>query len=182
MDQQVASRSRQRGVTLLETVMSIVIGGIVLASIAGAIAWAASRSGDTWPQKQALALAESLMSEIALKPYSRCDADGPPPEGSSTCVIADGPGPEGGESRFSYTTPFDHPNDYAGFSMPSPPGFRKLDGTVLAGLDNYATAVSVQAQALDGIAAGEGLLVEVTVTGPAGTSIRVQSFRARYAP
>ena len=185
MDEQVSaitSPRRQRGVTLIETTMTIVIGGIVLSSIAGALAWAASRGGDTWPQKQSLAVAEALMSEIGLKAYTSCDADGPPPVGSTTCAIADASGPETGESRFSYTAPFDHPDDYHGFSMASPPGIRSLDGTAVAGLSAYAASVSVQAQALDNIPSGEGLWVTVTVTGPTGGSVRLQTFRARYRP
>jgi len=177
-----ASLPRQRGVTLVESVLVIVIGGIVLASIAGAIAWAASRGGDSWPLKQSLAVAEALISEIGLKAYTRCDADGPAPAGSSACAIADASGPEAGESRFSYTAPFDHPDDYDGFSMPAPPGVRTLDGTAVSGLGAYSASVSVQPQALDNIGASEGLWVSVTVTGPAGTTVRLQTFRARYAP
>ena len=173
---------RQRGVTLVETILVIVIGGVVLASIAGAIAYAAARSADTWPLKQSLAVAEGLLGEITLKPSTRCDADGPAPAGSGTCAIADAVGPETGESRFSYTAPFDHPDDYDGFSMAAPPGIRKLDGTAVAGLEAYSASVSVQAQALDGIPSSAGLWVTVTVTGPAGTSVRLQTFVARYAP
>ena len=131
-------RARQRGVTLVETILVIVIGGVVLASIAGAIAWSAARSADTWPTKQAFAVAEGLLAEIALKPVTLCDADGPPPPGSGICAIANTLGPESGESRYSYTAPFDHPDDSDGFSMPSPPGIRKLDGSGVAGLEDYS--------------------------------------------
>jgi len=175
-------RRRQRGVTLIETTLVIVIGGIVLASIAGAIAWAASRGGDSWPLKQSLAVAEALMSEIGLKAYTRCDADGPAPAGSAVCAITDAVGAETGESRYSYTTPFDHPDDYDGFAMASPPGIKALDGTAVTGLADYAATVSVQPQALDNIPSTEGLWVTVTITGPAGGTVRLQTFRARYAP
>ncbi|UCE30196.1 MAG: type II secretion system protein [Burkholderiales bacterium] len=178
----VLSRSRQHGVTLVETLLVIVLGGIVLASIAGAIAFAGGRSGDSWPLKQSLAVAESVLGEIASRPFLACDADGPAPPGSGTCAIADAIGPESGESRYGYATPFDHPNDYHGFSMPAPPGVRKLDGAAVAGLAQYATDVTVAAQSLDGIPAAEGLWVTVTVTGPGGGPVRLQSFVARYAP
>lgn len=177
-----ALRNAQLGVTLVETILVIVIGGVVLASIAGAIAWSAARSADNWPTKQAFAVAEGLLAEITLKPATACDADGPAPPGSSVCAIANAMGPEAGESRFSYTAPFDHPDDYNGFSMPSPPGIRKLDGSVVAGLEAYSAAVSVQPQALDGVPSGAGYWVSVTVNGPAGASVRLQSFIARYAP
>jgi MSHA pilin protein MshD len=172
---------RQRGVTLVETILVIVIGGIVLASIAGALAYAAARSADTWPLKQSLAVAEGLLGEISLKPFTRCDADGPAPAGSGTCAIADAVGPETGESRFSYTAPFDHPDDYDGFAMAAPPGIRKLDGTAVAGLEAYSASASVQAQALDNIPSSAGLWVTVEVAGPAGTRVRLQTFIARLS-
>ena len=45
-----------------------------------------------------------------------------------------------------------------------------------------SASVSVQAQALDNIPSGEGLWVSVTVTGPGGGSVRLQTFRARVRP
>jgi len=169
----------QRGVTLVELVLVIVIGGVVLASIAGALAWAAARSGNDWPLKQASVVAESLMGEIALRPVTGCDADGPAPSGSTVCVIADAGGPETGESRYSSSSPFDHPNDYHGFSMS---GIRALDGTAIAGLEDYGATVTVQPQTLDGVPLDRGLWVTVTATGPNGSQIRLQAFQARVGP
>ncbi len=174
-----ARRRAQLGVTLIEATLVIAIGGIVLAGIAGAIAWATARSGSNWPIRQSLSVAESLLAEIGLKPNTRCDADGPAAARGGVCGIANGIGPEAGEDRFSYAQPFDHSDDYHGFAMAAPPGVRKLDGTVVAGLESYSAQVSVQAQALDGVAATEGSLATVMVVGPAGTSIRLQLWRAR---
>lgn len=172
-------RRRQLGVTLVEATLVIAIGGIVLAGIAGAIAWAAGRSGSNWPIRQSLSVAESLLSEIGMKAYTRCDGDGPAASRGAACGVANASGPEAGESRTSYAQPFDHPDDYHGFAMASPPGITKLDGTVVPGLQDYSAQVSVVAQALDGVAATEGSLVSVTVAGPAGTSLRLQLWRAR---
>ena len=172
-------RRRQVGVTLVEATLVIAIGGIVLAGIAGAIAWAAGRSGTNWPIRQSLAVAESLLSEIGLKANTRCDVDGPAATRGGACGVTNASGPEAGESRTSYAQPFDHPDDYHGFAMASPPGITKLDGTAVPGLQDYSAQVSVVPQALDGVAAGEGSLVTVTIAGPAGTSLRLQMWRAR---
>ena len=59
---------------------------------------------------------------------------------------------------------------------------QKPDGTAVAGLGSYNASVTVQAQALDNIAAAEGLLVTVTVSGPGGYSVALRGFRARVAP
>jgi len=173
------ARRGQHGLTLVEAVLVIAIGGIVLASIAGAIAWAAARSASTWPTRQALFVGEALLSEIALQPFTRCDADGPAATRGGVCGVANAVGPEAGESRTSYAQPFDHPDDYHGFAMASPPGIVKLDGTAVPGLQDYSAQVSVAPQALDGVAATEGTLVTVTIAGPAGTSLRLQLWRAR---
>jgi MSHA pilin protein MshD len=61
-------------------------------------------------------------------------------------------------------------------------GIVKPDGTAVAGLATYSASVTVQAQALDNIAAGEGLLVTVTVTGPGNYSVALRGFRARVSP
>ena len=103
------------------------------------------------------------------QPYTANDLDGGP----------DAIGPEAGETRFSSTSPFDHVDDYNGYSMN---GIVKPDGTAVPGLSAYSASVAVQAQALDNIASGEGLLVTVTVTGPGGYSVSLRGFRARVAP
>ena len=63
--------------------------------------------------------------------------------------------------------------------MASPPGIVKLDGAAVPGLQDYSAQVSVVPQALDGVAATDGTLVSVTIAGPAGTSLRLQLWRAR---
>jgi len=176
---QVRRRLRQAGVTLVEATLVIAIGGIVLAGIAGAIAWAAGRSSGNWPIRQSLSVAESLISEIGMKANTRCDADGPAASRGAVCVVANASGPEAGEGRSSYAQPFDHPDDYHGFAMASPPGITKLDGTAVPELQDYSAQVTVVPQALDGVASGEGSLITVTVAGPAGTSLRLQLWRAR---
>ena len=96
------ARRGQHGLTLVEAVLVIAIGGIVLASIAGAIAWAAARSASTWPTRQALFVGEALLSEIALQPFTRCDADGPAASRGATCALANK------LARICYATLRDH--------------------------------------------------------------------------
>jgi MSHA pilin protein MshD len=110
-----------------------------------------------------------LLQEVMAQPYSANDLDGG----------ADAIGPETGETRTSTAAPFDHVDDYDGYSMS---GVVKPDGTALPGLSGYSASVAVQAQALDNIPVGEGLLVTVTVTGPGGYSVSLRGFRARVAP
>jgi MSHA pilin protein MshD len=163
------SRRSQRGVTLVELVMFVLIVGIAVSSVLGTLAFAGGRSGDALVQRQSLAVAESLLQEIAAQPFTALSPDGSP----------EAIGPEAGEARSSSTTPFNHVNDYHGYTMN---GIVALDGSAIAGLENYSASVSITAQALGNIAAGEGLLIRVTVTGPGGTPVTLTGFRARLAP
>lgn len=162
-------RGAQRGATLIEIVLFIVIIGIAVGTVLGTLSLAAGRSADPLVRRQALAIAESLLQEIEAQPFGSTDPDG----GADTL------GPEAGESRGSGTSPFDHVNDYHGYATT---GIVDADGSPVTGLSAYGVAVSVQPQALDNIAAADGLLVSVTVTGPGGASVTLTGFRARNTP
>lgn len=149
--------------------MFILIIGIAASSIVGTLAWASARSGEPLMQRQALAAAEAILNEVLAQPFSLDDPDGGP----------ESIGPEAGESRGHVTTPFDHVNDYHGYAAD---GIRDAHGAPIPGLSAYRVAVTVQAQALDGVPAGEGLLVRVQVSGPGGVEVALSGFRARTSP
>lgn len=156
---------RARGATLIEVVLFVLIVGIALSAVLGTLALAAGRSGDPLVQRQALAIAESLLHEILAQPFAATD-----PEGGAEAF-----GPEPGEVRGSPSAPFDHVNDYHGYAA----GIVDAGGNAVAGLAGYSVQVSVQPQALDNIGAGDGLLVRVTVSAPAGVPLVLTGFRAR---
>jgi len=162
-------RSAQRGVTLVELVLAIVIISIAVISVLNVFTLTAGRSSDPLLTRQSLAIAESLLEEILSQPFTINDLNGGP----------DAMGPEAGESRGSPVTPFNHVDDYAGYTES---GIVGADGTPVAGLGQYSAAVTEQWQALDNIGSSEGLLVTVTVTSPAGTQVSLSGFRARVAP
>lgn len=163
------SRMRQRGVTLVELILAMLIVSIAVASILGVLGLTAGRSADPLLTRQSLAVAESLLQEILAQPFTASDLDGG----------ANAIGPEAGETRGSATTPFDHVDDYHGTTMT---GIVNADGTPIPGLSGYSASVTVQPQALGNIAASEGLLVTVTVTAPGGATFSLSGFRARVAP
>jgi MSHA pilin protein MshD len=156
-------------VTLVEVVMFIVIVSTAVVSVLGVLGFTASHSADPLVQRQTLAIAESLLQEVLSQPYTAADLDGG----------VNGIGPEAGESRTSAATPFDHVDDYHGYAMN---GIVNVDGTAVPGLESYGASISVQPQALGGIAADEGLLVTVTATGPGGFTVSLSGYRARVAP
>ncbi len=161
--------ARERGATLVEVVLFIVIIATALSAVLGTLTLTVRRSADPLVARQALAIAESLLQEVMAQPYTANDLDGG----------ANAIGPEAGESRTSTTSPFDHVDDYNGYSMT---GIVKADGSAVTGLSAYNASVAVSAQALGGIASTEGLLVTVTVTGPGGYSVALSGYRARVSP
>lgn len=179
-------RTRERGVSLVELILFILIVSIGIVGILGVLNLTASRSSDPLIRKQALAIAESLLEEVELMPFTYCDPDD---ANASTATVAavgangcaatvEALGPEAGESRYSATSPFDNVNDYHGFSMA---GIRDLSNTPIAGLAAYSASVSVTNGGL-GLASAEVLQIAVTVTGPGNEAVTLNGYRTRYAP
>ncbi len=159
-------RVRQRGVTLVELVMFIVIVSIALSAVLNLLALAAARTADPAITRQSLAIAESLLDEALSQPASANDPDGGP----------DLLGPEAGESRSSATQPFDNVNDYHGLVLN---GITAADGTAISGLENYRATVQVRADGFNALPSAYGWVVTVTVTSPDGNTLSLSGFRAR---
>lgn len=183
----IRDRRRQRGVTLVELVMFIVIVGAAVSGVLSVYQVTAAKSADPVVRKQALAIAESLLEEIALMPYTWCDPDdaaAATATSSAACATPESmtaPGPETaqGESRYSTTTPFDNVNDYHGFHMA---GIRDLAGNAIAGLEAYTADVTITRGGL-GIADPDDVArIAVTVTGPGAESVTLQGYRVRHSP
>ena len=183
-------RSAQRGLTLVELVLFIVLTGIAFAALLSAINTFMKDSVDPLIRKQALAIAESLMDEVSLMPFTFCDPDDANASTATSSTVGGAGcattsedtaiGPEVGETRYSTTTPFDNVSDYHGFSMS---GIRDISNTPVAGLTGYTASVSVSQAGADlSLAAAEALRITVTVTPPSGDPVVLDGYRARYAP
>ena len=72
-----SSRRKSRGLSLVELVMFIVIVGAAVAGIIGVIDVTTRSSVDPMIHKQALAIAEAMMEEVRLQPFTYCDPDDP---------------------------------------------------------------------------------------------------------
>jgi type II secretory pathway pseudopilin PulG len=165
------SRMRRRavGATLVELVVAIVVVGVVVSAAFGVLGRHLLGATDPMMTQQALAVARGLLDEVLAQGTDATDPDGG----------ADGFGPESGESRGSATSPFDHVNDYHGYTMAS--GIVAFDGTPIAGLEGFTAAVQVVAQSIAGLPSSSGYWVTVTVTAPGGASVVLEGFRARLS-
>jgi MSHA pilin protein MshD len=188
----------QRGLTLVELIVSIVVISAAVAGVLTVLNLSNRASATPLAQKQALSIAEALLEEVELMPFTYCDPDDPQAGtatsatiGASGCQVrVEAIGPDAAfapfqtanETRLSTSSPFDNVNDYNGFSMS---GIVDLDGSAIAGLGAYTANVTVAQQALNGppnIPGAESLLVTVTVTGPGNVNVRLDGYRVRYAP
>lgn len=195
-------RFAQQGATLIELVMFVVIVGVAVAGILAVYANTVRSSEDPLTRKQMLAIAEAMLEETALMPFTYCDPDDADAATAGAAVVGAGNcnatveniGAEPGESRYNASTPFDNVNDYSGFNTATaaPSGIRDISGTLMAGLNGYRAQITTSPQALgpaggviaalDGNGRPQVLLVTVTVTAPGGDSISLSGYRARYAP
>ncbi|PWB40021.1 MAG: hypothetical protein C3F19_13045 [Rhodocyclales bacterium] len=183
-----ARRSGCRGVSLVEVIMFIVIVGIAAGGILMVFANTTRASADPLIRKQALAIAESLLEEIRLMPFSFCDPDDANASTATGAFVGAGGcaatveamGPEGGETRYAALTPYDNVNDYNGFAMAG--GILDITGATIAGLGSYSASIAVTPLAFGGIAATEAQQITVTVTGPGNIAVTLDGVRTRHAP
>lgn len=197
---------RERGITLIEQIMFIVIVGAAVAGVLGAISYSSRASVDPMVQKQALAIAEAVLEEVQLQPFTYCDPDdanAATANGVADCTGGPGGandesktplGREAGEDRYSTTTPLDNVSDYNLFAsnVAEPAsgltGIRNINSGLIDGLDAYTVSVSVATQGIaafggkPAISTNEALLITVTVTGPSTTTVVLDGYRTRYAP
>ena len=194
--------ARQRGVTLIELVLFIIVVGVGVAGILLVYTNTVRYSADPVVRKQMLAVAEAMLEESALMPFTFCDPDdanaataGAALVGAGNCATTvEAIGPEAGEARYTPANPFDNVNDYGGFDTTTalPSGIADIAGTVIGSLAGYSASLTATAQALgpagsviaatDGNGAPQVLLVTATVTAPGGDSVSLSGYRTRYAP
>jgi MSHA pilin protein MshD len=182
-----------RGLTLVELVVFIVIVGIAFSALLAAFSTFTRSSPDPLIRKQALAIAESLLEEVELMPFTFCDPDDAHASTAtaSTISLADplqcatlsedtAIGPEAGESRGGVASPYDNVSDYNGYSTGP---IVDVKGDAVTGLEGYTATITVSQAGLGGIAPADALLIKVTVQPPSGGGqVVLEGYRTRYAP
>jgi MSHA pilin protein MshD len=170
----IVARWRERGLSLIELVMAMVVLAVGVVGLLGVINLTTRRSADPVIQQQAQLIAESYLEEILLKRFVDPTAD-------RVC-----PAPPGG-GRSAY----DNVCDYQGLND-NPP--RDQFGNAIAALTGYTVSVTVTPnQGNPNGAVNLGplandyaggyirlLRVDVTVNGPAGTAVTLTGYRTNY--
>jgi len=149
-------RRRHRGVTLIELVVAITIVAIAATTILGALAAVATRGADAMMQQQAIAIAESYLSEIMQRWV--VDPNGTPPN----------------TGRASW----DLVDQYNGLVDV---GAHDQFGNPIASLNTYTVSVSTsQSSALGGVPAAAARRVDITVSYPPSASVTLSGYRTSY--
>jgi MSHA pilin protein MshD len=188
-------RRRQRGMTLIELIIFVVVVSVGLAGIMLVLDLSLRHSADPLLQKQAQALAEGLLEEIQTAHFAYCDGADPQLKyandtAGKLCSVSDSYGPEAGETR-----PYDTVKDYAS-AADTPTALATLlpAEASIAAPAGYTAVVTIGPAALGDItdtsdvtdhvspAKAGALLIKVVVSGPGGESATAEGFKTRQVP
>ncbi len=148
------NQARQRGLTLVEVVVSLVIAGVVISTLWSAWALLGRSSADPLVARQQLAIAQSLLREMELQPLP----------GAATAAATAG------------RTGFASISDYNGLALA---GITDVEGNAVPGLQAYSASITVQNLALAGVPAGSGFWVQVSVAGPVPGNLVLGQWRSQ---
>ncbi len=151
----VRTARAQRGMTLIELMIAIIVIGVGLAGVLLAFSTVTRGSADPVVAQQMMAIAEEMLEEIQLKPYTAAANAAP-----AACA------------RNTYNDVADY-NGYATSNQVC-----TIDGTPIAALNGYSVTVSVQTSALVGVAAARRIVVTVT---RGTTTLVLTGWRTDYA-
>lgn len=151
--------NNQRGLTLVELIVSMVIISIALGGVLMVMNFTTSHSADPMIQQQAVAIAEAYMEEILLQGY-----DDP------------GGGVESGRADFDDVDDYDKDNTSGnGIDNQSPPENQK--GVPIGVLSGYSVTVDVEGVTLNTVAAKK---ITVTVNHSALGDLILTGYRTKY--
>lgn len=186
----MSSERGQRGVTLIELIIFIVIMGIAVTGLLRVFSVSAIGSADPVRRKQALMIAESLMEEVQHAGFTFCDPSSANAAVALNAAACNIPEVFGHEGAGPWTRPFDNINDYVTASgVPASPftaGGKIVDanGVVLSNDSTYTATVTVTEQALGAIPATTALRITIEVRYGTGdeNQVTLDAYRTRYAP
>ncbi len=156
--------ARQRGLSLIELVVFIVVVAIGLTGIMSVLILTSEKSSDPMVRKQGIAVAEAMLEEVLLKDFANTSC-------SPSCVA---------------NTPSDRPNytavtHYDGWDQTGVKSLADPTGPNISGLENYRVRVTVALADLGDITAASGNARSITVrVDGSGETIILVGYRTNY--
>ena len=164
---------RQKGMTLVEMVISIVIISIAMTAMLSAFSTSMGRSADPLWKNKSLKLAQAYLDEILSKKYDKDTPLGGIPALEAVDISCNVAGPAAG-ARGNY----DNIDDYNHLNEAP----KLVTGVNMPGYSDYTVDVSV---VCDGTGAGlsnnnYAKLITVTVTPPNGSAMPFSVYRGNF--
>ncbi len=193
------SGMRQRGVTLIELIVFIVIISVAVVGVLQALRLNTANSADPLRRKQALMIAESLMEEVQLAKFTYCDPtsdNAADVDDTASCTVPERFGQGGGAGATAEPVgprPYDNVNDYVAAANTATGAFDV--GGVLSDasganmkLAGYSVLLTIVPEALHNIPSGNSandvgdvLRISIAVSYD-GQTLVLDGYRTRYAP
>ena len=179
-------RRAQSGLTLSELIFFIVIVGGALAGVLSVLNVTTKSSADPLVRKTMLAIAQALLEEVQLLPFTYCDReDGNADTATSALGCAttvEDSGPELGETRSTGLTLFDNVNDYSALTL-NPITDVTGNITPAAGYSATITVTNDAAFGPAGLMPPPAAVLRIAVIVTKGSdSFTLEGYRTRYAP
>ena len=157
------TKPRQHGISMIELIMFIVIVSVGIVGILSVMTFSAKHSADPLIQKQALAIAESLLEEIELSDFND--------PGAGNC------------NPCATRALFDDVADYNGYLTAG--GIVSILNVAVPGLGSYNISPAVQVVAisageLGAVPVASAKRITVNVTDPSGQVTTLTGYRTNY--
>lgn len=152
---------RCRGMTLIELVVFIVIVSVGVVGMLSVLNIAVFNSADPMVRKQLLSIAEALLEEVEMQPFTYCDqSDGNWATATAAttaggCAVFESLGAEAGQQRVppDPANRFNHVTDYHDLSLAPP--ISDINGNAATAPEGYSANITVVPEALGGIASAD---------------------------
>lgn len=175
----LCAQRRQAGFTLIETIIVVVLLGVMMAGMTALFVENVGKSHQPYLRQRALAVADAFMDEILRK---RWDDNTPlgggcVNTGSGSCPA--GPAAAGIGTEEGARSNYDDIDDYNIITAQSPP--QDSAGNAMAGYNGFSVSVTVdQPGAWNGVAAADVKRIQVQVTSNIGETITLAAYRVNF--
>lgn len=160
----------QRGATLVELIITIVIISVAIAGVVGAFALISGRSADPLNQTRAVALAQLYGDEILSRKYDEATPTGGVPRHSG-CAI---------NTEESDRADYDDVDDYNAVNDAAP---SNADGDPLspAAYNGFRVSISVSCAGDEvGLAVADAKRIDIRIADPSGQDFLFTVYRANF--
>ncbi len=170
---------RQSGFSLIETILVIVLLGVVMAGMAAMFINSVSNSHEPDLRQRALAVATAFMDEILHKRWDDNTPSGGGCVNTGTALCSSGPVAAGIGNEEVSRPDWDDIDDFDAINNQSPP--QDSSGSAMPGYEGFTVAVTVsQPGAWNGVPAADVKRIDVQVTANNGETISLSAYRVNF--